>query len=332
MPNCSVIQGGKMSGTLYTLYTNEVPLVHKLIENKIYKNKNKIINYKKVSHETINFIDDSTSIISFKETNIIKEYLTEYYNLLETFYNANKLKINPDKSKFLIVCKNKFKLVLKNFSFKASSYVIKPSNTMKILGVYLHSDLKLDSQINKLCSNLHNKIYQLKQINKFTTFKTRLCFIKSYVVGKLVYAMPIYMNSSVKNIASLHKVLMTAARAAIGNYCYRKSTVYILKKCGLLNIKKLIIFSSLSFYYNLNKRKLPDSIYNLFQKQNSRAKTDVFRPIYKPKTKGVDNGCLYRGAIQYNSLPDSMKTLTREKYISTLKDYLAERDLWDTGD
>ena len=35
-PNCSVIQGGKLSGTLYSLYTNEIPLLHKTMNNKWY--------------------------------------------------------------------------------------------------------------------------------------------------------------------------------------------------------------------------------------------------------------------------------------------------------
>ena len=34
--NCSVIQGGKMSGLLYTLHTNEIPLIHTLMHKNIF--------------------------------------------------------------------------------------------------------------------------------------------------------------------------------------------------------------------------------------------------------------------------------------------------------
>ena len=37
---CSVIQGGKLSGLLYNLYINELPLLHKLIFDKSYNNIN----------------------------------------------------------------------------------------------------------------------------------------------------------------------------------------------------------------------------------------------------------------------------------------------------
>ena len=37
---CSVIQGCRMSGLLYTLYINEVTIIHKLLENKEFMEKN----------------------------------------------------------------------------------------------------------------------------------------------------------------------------------------------------------------------------------------------------------------------------------------------------
>ena len=104
-PDCSVIQGSKLSGLFYNIYTNEVPLLHKIMDNELFTKitNEKITQFKNVSHETINFIDDSTSIIAFKETNQIKKYLENYYNLLHGFYNINRLKINPDKSTLLLV-------------------------------------------------------------------------------------------------------------------------------------------------------------------------------------------------------------------------------------
>ena len=43
-PDCSVVQGGKLSGTQYTLYTNEIPLLHTLMTTDIYKKKKKCKN------------------------------------------------------------------------------------------------------------------------------------------------------------------------------------------------------------------------------------------------------------------------------------------------
>merc|ERR1712240_130095 len=37
-PPCSVIQGIKLSSLLYTIYTNEIPLLHKLMDNATFTN------------------------------------------------------------------------------------------------------------------------------------------------------------------------------------------------------------------------------------------------------------------------------------------------------
>ena len=105
VPDCSVVQGGKMSGLLYTLYTNEVINIHKMIYMDEYKHLrlNKNIKYKNITHTTINFIDDSSSVVGFPDQNQVKHYLTEYYNYIYLFYTANKLKLNCDKTKLLLV-------------------------------------------------------------------------------------------------------------------------------------------------------------------------------------------------------------------------------------
>ena len=39
--DCSVVQGSKMSGILYTIYTNEIPMINKLINNDIFEKNNR---------------------------------------------------------------------------------------------------------------------------------------------------------------------------------------------------------------------------------------------------------------------------------------------------
>ena len=185
--------------------------------------------YKKFEHITINYIDDSNSVISCKDHSHIKHYLEDYYRLLQSYYNINKLKINPDKNKFIIIYNKKLENIFKNFTFRADKYVINRSNVIKILGTYVQSDLKFDKEISQLCSNLHNRVHNLRLIKQYTDFKTRLSFLNSFVIGKLNYMLPLYMNAPQFLVNKLHKVVMTSARLAIGSFCFKKSTEYILK-------------------------------------------------------------------------------------------------------
>ena len=70
---CSCVQGSKLSSLLYTLYTNEVPLLYKLLDSKLYQKltgKN-LIKFKNIEHLTVNFVDDSNNVITFVDQNQI---------------------------------------------------------------------------------------------------------------------------------------------------------------------------------------------------------------------------------------------------------------------
>ena len=126
-PNCSIVQGSKLSGFMYNTYCNELPILHRLINSEIYYKlvDNDSLRTNNVSHEVRNFVDDSTSILGFKDHSNIKIYLEKYYKLLQGYYNANKLKVNSDKTKLIIVNKPKLDRTLANFSFKAGRDTIK---------------------------------------------------------------------------------------------------------------------------------------------------------------------------------------------------------------
>ena len=146
------------------------------------------------------------------------------------FYKANQLKLNTDKTKLLLIYKNKYSCIFKNFSFMAGRDKITPKPNIKILGTIIESNLKLDKEISKLASSLHNRINLIRKLTKYTTFKTRLQFLNAFVIGKINYMLPIYSLCTELNKNKLHKLLTTSARCAIGSYCFRKSLYYIFNK------------------------------------------------------------------------------------------------------
>ena len=111
---------------------------------------------------------------------------------------------------------------------------------------------------------------------------------------------------------------MSAARAAIGNYCFKKSKKYILKKCGWMSVDNIILSSSLKFIHNTITNKMPVSVYNLF-KINKRKGVDIV-PIYRPKTQKIENFIIYTGIRKYNKLPNYLKD--KRNFKKELKQHL----------
>ena len=274
-------------------------------------------------------MDDSTSIISFTNPIDIRTYLTKYFKLLQAFYTINKLQINSDKTQLMLSHRPKFNNILSNFTFMAGNDLIKNKTFIKILGFTIRNNLDLTTQIGNVCSNLHYRLHNIRQLTSITSMKTRLVFVKSLVLGKLLYAIPLYTQVTLKQLNMIHKVIMTSARVCIGSYCFKKSTKYILEKCNILNVKQMIIFSSLVFINKLIQNRVPQSILELYKVTNNDNK---YKPKCKPKTKKFKNHIINRGIEIYNNIPNDFKNLPLKPYKRKLREYVMTNNLWDPGD
>ena len=86
---------------------------------------------------------------------------------IKKFYDINKLQLNSDKNQVCIHAKSKIHIKkAKDFSFIANKYEIKNKNSIKILGVYLNSELKIGQHLNSLLSQCYNKVHSIKMVSK----------------------------------------------------------------------------------------------------------------------------------------------------------------------
>ena len=79
--------------------------------------------------------------------------------------------------------------------------------------------------------------------------------------------LPIYSIADKSNISKLHKIITTAARTAIGSYCFKKSVKYMLTKCKWLDINSMIQYSNLSLIHKTIINKKPKNIHETFSKK-----------------------------------------------------------------
>ena len=84
--SCSVIQGLKHSSQLCKLYINEVPLLQYIFNTQIYNQQTHYnIDLIKIDNVTMNYVDDSTSVISSGNLDNLKECSEYYYKLINIF-------------------------------------------------------------------------------------------------------------------------------------------------------------------------------------------------------------------------------------------------------
>ena len=93
--------------------------------------------YEGIIHRIINYVDDSSNLVSSKNAKTLQLYMNDYFKLLEEFYNINKLVINPEKSKLLVTCKAKYRRKAESLKLVTSNYNVIQNDKIKVLGVFI---------------------------------------------------------------------------------------------------------------------------------------------------------------------------------------------------
>ena len=168
--------------------------------------------YKEVQHSVCQFVDDSSSSLGFKTIIIMKNYLELYLELMENYYIINKLKLNINKTKYLINCNKNKRKELKDFCIKSNNEIIYPNGNIRILGILFSSDNTFSVYCNDLISQVNYRFINLMKAKSLTNPETRLKFCNAFLIGKLNYAIMLFLNGRKADIHKLHCLYMKIAR------------------------------------------------------------------------------------------------------------------------
>ena len=193
---------------------------------------------------------------------------------------------------------------LKEFSFRADNYLIKNQASIKILGVYLNSELKIGQHLNSIISQCYNKVHSIKTITKYTDKNTRLKFINAHMISKILYMLPLISSANHEQFKKVHKLIMFSARTILGSYCFKVSCKDILDQINWLSSKQLIKWSIIKSIHKIIYYKKPENLYDYF-KVNKRQCALLAPKIY-PKKKFSRDFFLFKGIEYYNSVPNDI--------------------------
>merc|ERR1712240_923192 len=83
-----------------------------------------------IGHNIIQYVDNGNNP---KE---IEKYINSYFRLIEGFYAINSLKLNPDKTWLMVVCKPNRREEIKNLVLRAGEFIIGQKDKIKVLGIF----------------------------------------------------------------------------------------------------------------------------------------------------------------------------------------------------
>ena len=189
---CGVPQGSVLSPLLFILYVNDMITA---------------------LHSTPRlFADDTCLFLTAKNTSELEELGNSELSSLKNWMDANKLTVNPTKSKF-IVMNSKIRAPQIQCSLFYNNTCIRNDKSLKYLGIELDQELNFLPHLTKLENKLSQNVGIIMKLKHFLLTPALLMLYYSIVYPYILYGIIIWGSTYTSHLNNLQLIQNKAVRA-----------------------------------------------------------------------------------------------------------------------
>ena len=122
---------------------------------------------------------------------------------IQEWLTANYLKVNDQKTEFLLIMPVSAKKLINELSISVGGTLIQAVDKVKSLGVYLDNHMNMSANTSKIVRCCYFHIHHIGQINKFLPRQTRERVVNALVTSRLDYCNSLLYGTVDKNFARL---------------------------------------------------------------------------------------------------------------------------------
>ena len=199
------------------------------------------------------------------------------------------------------------------------SSTVVPTSSEKLLGGWIHQDLKWSEHIqdseDSLVRSLSTRLGALKRIGKISSFKTRKMFADGIFISKLSYLISLWGGCEQYLTKSLQVIQNKAARVVTKLDWYTPTHV-LLSQCGWLSVHQLAVYHSVVLVHKVLRSGQPQYLHSLFSQNYQCGTRHADKKLIKPtQTKAPQhdlalNSFRWRAMMDYNSLTLDIRNST----------------------
>lgn len=277
------------------------------------------------------FADDALATVSDKDLGKAIQKMNKALNNIATYLKTNKLKLNVDKTKAMILT-TPFKyreLNLNQIEIKIDNQKIELVTEFKYLGFMLDNNLSLNIHFDYIQKKILKKLYFFSRVSQHLTMQSRITVYKTIIQPHFEYCPTLLYTSDLNKMRTLQKLQNRAMRIILR--CDRSTPISsMLNTLEWLSIERRLTYLTMVYIYKMLHNLLPSYFdkFVIFNNQIHQYNTRIRNNLYvNNQTKTFNTKTLtFKGFIHYNSLPENVKsspslTLFKRNLLNHLIDH-----------
>ena len=202
-----VFQGSALGPLLFSVFANDLSLYA-------------------ADARVLQFADDTQVLVSGKK-NELPALISSMENSLaslDTWFSANALKVNANKTQLIVFGNRQNLRNLPNFEVTFRDASLVPCDEVKNLGVTFDKNLTWNSHVRAVSRRCTGTLIGLSHVRHLVPRSVIITLVSALVLSQVRYCISVYGNGSKQNLARVQKILNFAAKVIFGRRKYDHAT------------------------------------------------------------------------------------------------------------